>query len=254
MQENKNLYDYSSEELKNKLNKDFEKEYSKYDYTEENWNKMLEILDEFNGNVLQTSFPLALYNETKFKFAQIKTEKKDKLNADVVIDNVLDFLTKVGKGIVFVYDSIKFAFSIFGLTIASVIITIFLHLILGTFIYAILPKSVTPLMVQSIISSVLFIIFKVSTFLDRDDKNVLNNYKLEIIKFSCTIPFYCCIFLIFTLLQEIPVLEQIFPVFYPHMWLSSFTGEYVFSPMISLAINCLISIIIYVIIKKKTEF
>ena len=38
----------------------------------------------------------------------------------------------------------------------------FLHLILGTFIYAILPKSVTPLMVQSIIGAVLFIIFKVS--------------------------------------------------------------------------------------------
>ena len=52
------------------------------------------------------------------------------MNADVVIDAVLNVLTNVGKSIAFVYDSIKFVFSIFGLTIASVIITIFLHLIL----------------------------------------------------------------------------------------------------------------------------
>ena len=82
----------------------------------------------------------------------------------------------------------------------------------------------------------------------------LNNYKLEVVKFSCTIPFYAATFLIFTLLQEFPVLEELFPIFYPHMWLSSFTGEYVFSPMIALAINCLISILIYVIIRKKSEY
>lgn len=254
MQENKNLYDYTSEELKNKLLSDFEKQYSKYDYSEESWNEILKIKDDFLDNILQTSFPLSLYNDTKYKLAQVKTNKKDKLNADVVVDTVLNVLSKVGKSIAFVYDSIKFAFSIFGLTAASVIITIFIHLILGTFVYAILPKSFTPLMVQSIISAVLFIIFKVSTFFDKDDKDVLNNYKLEIVKFSCTIPFYCAIFLIFTFLEKHPVLEQLFPLFYPHMWLSSITNEYVFSPMISLAVNCLISILIYVIIRKKSEY
>lgn len=254
MQENKNLYDYTSEELKEKFLIDFDKQYSKYDYSEESWNEILKIKEEFEENILQTSFPLALFNDSKYKLAQIKSNKKDKMNADVVIDAVLNVLTNIGKSVAFVYDSIKFAFSILGLTAASVIITIFLHLILGTFIYAILPKSVTPLMVQSIIGAVLFIIFKVSTFFDRDDKNVLNNYKLEVIKFSATIPFYCCVFLIFTLLNKYPVLEELFPIFYPHMWLSSFTNEYVYSPMISLAINCLISIIIYVVIRKKTEY
>lgn len=254
MQDNKNLYDYTSEELKTKFLNDFEKKYSKYDYSEDSWNEILTIKENFEENILQTSFPLALYNDTKYKLAQIQTNKKDKLNADVVFDKVFDVLSKVGKSISFVYDAIKFIFSIFGLTVASVIITIFIHLILGTFIYAILPKSVTPLMLQSIISAVLFVIFKVSTFFDKDDKNVLNNYKMEIVKFSCTIPFYCCVFLIFTLLKEFPVLEELFPIFYPHMWLSSFTGEYVFSPMISLAINCLLSIIIYVIIRKKAEY
>lgn len=250
----KNLYDYTSEELKEKLLNDFDKDYSKYDYSEENWNEILKIKEEFEENILSTGFPLALYNETKYKFAQIKSNKKPKLNADVVVDNVLNALSKVGGVVVSVYDSIKFAFAIFGLTVASDIITIFLHLILGTFIYAILPKTVTPLMVQSIIAAVLFIVFKVNTFFDRDDKNVLNNYKLEVVKFSCTIPFYAATFLIFTLLQEFPVLEELFPIFYPHMWLSSFTGEYVFSPMIALAINCLISILIYVIIRKKSEY
>lgn len=254
MQENKNLYDYTSEELKEKLLNDFEKQYSKYNYSKESWEEILIIKENFEENILQTSFPLALYNETKFKLAQVKTNNNGKTKADIIFDNVLSALTKVGKSIAFVYDSIKFVFSIFGLTAASVIITIFIHLILGTFIYAILPKSVTPLMVQSIISAVLFIIFKVLTFFDRDDKNVLNNYKLEVVKFSCTIPFYCCVFLIFTFLNRFPVLEELFPIFYPHMWLSSFTNEYVFSPMIGLTINCLISIIIYVVIRKKTEY
>jgi hypothetical protein len=36
MQDNKNLYDYTSEELKTKFLNDFEKKYSKYDYSEVN--------------------------------------------------------------------------------------------------------------------------------------------------------------------------------------------------------------------------
>jgi len=251
---NKNLYDYTSLELKEKLLKDFEKEYSKYDYTNDNWEKILSILEYFEENILQTGFPLALYNETKFKLAEVKSGKKPKMNADVVVEGVLNALAKVGKAIASIYDSIKFIFAIFGLSIASVVITIFIHLILGTFIYAILPKSVTPLMVQSIIAAILFIVFKIGTFLDKDDKNVLNNSFLETVKFGCTIPFYCAVFMIFTLLDEFPVLEELFPLFYPHMWLSSFTSEYVYSPMIALAINCLISIVVYWIIKKKTEF
>ena len=254
MQENKNLYDYTSEELKEKFLNDFEKKYSKYDYSKESWEEILKIKEEFEETILQTSFPLALYNDAKYKLAEIKSNKKEKMNADVVVDAVLNALTKIGKSIVFVYDAVKFVFSILGLTIASVIITIFIHLILGTFIYSILPKSVTPLMLQSIISAILFIVFKIMTFFDKDDKDVLNNHKLEVVKFSCTIPFYCCIFLLFTLLDKYPVLEELFPLFYPHMWLSSFTNEFVFSPMIGLAINCLISIIIYLVIRKKSEY
>lgn len=251
---NKNLYDYTSEELKNKLNNDFNEVYYKAKYTDENWNKILLILDEFNNRILETSFPLALYNETKFKLASVESIRKEPSRSEVILDNIWKTISKIGKSIYTFFDSIKFVFSILGLTIATVIITSFIHLLLGTFIYSILPDFMNDLMLQSIIAGIMFIVFKVMIFIDKEDRDVLSEPKIEILKFSCTIPFYACIFFIFTLMDKMPVLEEFIPFFYPHMWLSAFTNEYVYSPMIALVVNCLLSILIYLFIRKNTEY
>ncbi len=254
MNNNRNLYDLSSKELKEKLNEEFKILYSKINYSDDNWNKLLKLMDDFNSEISQTSFPLSLYNETKYQMNKIELIGRKNSRSEIFVNNVLNALEKVAKAIGFAYNSIKFVFSIFALTIASVIITFFLHLIFGTFIYGILPKSVTPLMLQSVIASILFIAFKVLLFLDYDDKDVLNNYKTQILKFVCTIPFYACVFLIFSFINKIPVLEEIIPLFYPHMYISAFTNEFVFSPMIALIINCGLSILIYLFIKKKSDY
>lgn len=251
----RNLYDLSNEELKEKLDEEFNKYYNiKAYYNDENWVKLNLIKEEFDNKILETTFALSLYNETRYQLSKVEKIKKEPSKAEIVLDSIMNTLTIIGKGIATIYNSIKFAFVIFALSVASIIITIFLHLILGTFIYAILPRGVTPLMLQSIIAAILFIAFNVMIFIDKDDKDVLNNSKMEIFKYSCTIPFYASVFLIFTLMDKFPVLEEAFPLFYPHMWLSSFTNEFVISPMISLLVNCVISIIIYLIIKKKTDF
>lgn len=253
MQNEKNLYDLSNEELKEKLNQDFIIKYSSVNYTTENWELMVSILDEFNKSILETGFPLALFNETRYKLSQVESLVKTK-KADVIFDKIWGVVEKIGKFTKTVYDSIKFAFSIFALSFASVVLTMFIHLILGTFIYSILPNFVTPMILKTVIASILFIVFRVMTFLDMDDKDVFNDHKKQILKYCLTIPFYACVFLIFLLMNELPVLEEFIPFFYPHMWLSSFTGEYVYSPMISLLINSLIAIAIYLIIRKKEEY
>ena len=73
------------------------------------------------------------------------------------------------------------------------------------------------------------------------------------VKFIITIPFYSLIFLIFHNLQNNTMLEELLPLFYPHMWLSVFTHEYVYSPMIALLINCMIPIGVFLLVKKKDE-
>lgn len=249
---NRNLYDLTNEELKEKLNNEFNENYNSYNYSEENWKLLNEILEQFNNSVLETSFALALFNETRYKLSQVEKLKKEPSMAEVIVDKFLNAFSIIGKGVATVFNTISFVFSIFALTFASVVITLFIHLLLGTFIYAILPYTVTPLMVQSIIAAVIFIILKTSLFVDKDDRDVTNNPVTQIGKFALTIPFYCLIFLIFKYMDKYPVLEEIFPAFYPHMWLSSFTGEYVYSSMISLVLNCLISIVIYLIIRKKS--
>ena len=108
------------------------------------------------------------------------------------------------------------------------------------------------MMFKSILAGLLFIIFKSYILLDLDD-NIEVDDKTELIKFIITIPFYALVFLIFLKLDQYPRLENIIPAFYPHMWMSNFTNEYVFSPMIALTINCLIPIAIYLIIKRKTN-
>lgn len=252
MQTEKSLYDYSNLELKEKLQNDFEERYSKLNYTPENWEIMNSILEQFNEEILQTNFPYALYNETSRKLGAVESIKKDVSPAVKIFDNILKGLSKVGRGIAIVYKSIKFVFSIFAITFASVIITEFLHLIAGTFIYAILPSFVTPMMFKSILAGLLFIIFKSYILLDLDE-NIEVDDKTELIKFIITIPFYALVFLIFLKLDQYPRLENIIPAFYPHMWMSNFTNEYVFSPMFALTINCLIPIAIYLIIKRKTN-
>ena len=249
----KTLYDLSSEELQEKLNYEFNEKYKEFHYTEENWLKILEIYRKFNENINVTGFPLRLYSDTRYELSQVETRIKKESTGDKVASKLGDIANSIGKGISTTYKTVKFAFRVLVLNIASVIITIFAHLILGTFIYSILPRFVNDFMLQSIIAGLLFIIFNVMLFLDQDDKDILSDHKINILKHVLTIPFYCCIFLIFIKLNEYPILEELFPVFYPQMWLSAFTEEYVISPMLALAINCGLSVLIYLFLRKKTE-
>ena len=251
---NKLLYDYTAEEFKERFNKEFREKYIEYNYTEENWKKVMELYDSFNEDILSTGYPFNLFTDTRFKLSQIEAKFKNEPVGKQVASKLGDIAVTIAKGIKNGYNTVKFTFRILAINFASVAITIFMHLILGTFIYSILPRFVNDFMLQSIIGALLFIIFNVMIFLDQDDKDVLNDPKIQIFKHACTIPFYAAIFLIFLMLPKYPVLEEIFPVFYPQMWISAFTEEYVFSPMIALTINCLLSIIIYLFVRKNTEY
>jgi len=250
------LYDYTAEEFKDRFNKEFNSKYIEYNYTDENWQKIIQIYEDFNNNILSTGYPFNLFTDSRFKLAQVEAKFVEKeLSVGVQVASKLGDIAKyLGKSIKNIYNAIKFTFRIFALNFAATIITIFIHLILGTFIYSILPRFVNDFMLQSVIGGLLFIIFNVMIFLDQDDKDVFNEPKMQIFKHSCTIPFYAAIFLIFLLLPKYPVLEELFPVFYPQMWISAFTEEYVFSPMIALTINCTLSIIIYLFVKRRDEY
>lgn len=245
----KNLYDFSNEELKIKLNNDFSKDYSKVYYSEENWQSLNDILDDFNNNIMVTNFPLSLYNDTKYKLSQIPNIKKES-SSNKIIDDIFNVIGKIGTSIKKAYNSSKFIFSILGLTIVSIVLGVFIHLILGTFIYTILPINITPEILKAFIAGIIFIILKVFLFLEKDNDNLLSDYKKDIIKFICTIPFYGIILYVFNL---IPFLNRYTSFIYPNLWLSVFTNEYIISPIICLIINCLLSVIIFLIIKKKTD-
>lgn len=252
MEKEKNTYDLTPEELQEKFMNYFNQKYSKFSYTEDDWNQIQELVNKFNEEILTTNFPLALYNETNYKISQFKKTNEES-TAHKIFTNIIGTLGKVGRAIGTFFNSIKFVFSILGLTIASVAITMFVHLLIGNFLYPILPDAISPLMIESILASIIFIGFKVWMFMAKEDQDILFDYKREIIKFVCTIPFYALIFLIFLKLDTFEFLENIKFLFYPHLWLSAFTGEFVFSPMIALTVNCLISIGIYLLIRKKTE-
>ena len=251
---NKLLYDYTAEEFKERFNKEFRDKYIEYNYTEENWEKVIELYNSFNEDILSTGYPFNLFTDTRYKLSQIESKFKNESIGKQVASKLGDIAATIAKGIKTGYNTVKFTFRILALNFASVAITMFIHLILGTFIYSILPRFVNDFMLQSIIGGLLFIVFNVMIFLDQDDKDVLNDPKIQIFKHACTIPFYAAIFLIFLMLPKYPVLEEIFPVFYPQMWISAFTEEYVFSPMIALTINCLLSIVIYLFVRKNTEY
>ena len=250
----KNLYDLSSEELQIKFNDEFEEKYRSFSYTDEKWEEILSIYSTFNENINQTGFPLQLYSDSRYKLTQVEPIVKKETIGTKMASKIEDIAKFIGKVVSKTYNTVKFVFRIPLLNLSAVIITTFAHLILGTFIYSILPRFVNDFMFQSILSALLFVIFNVMLFLDQDDRDVLNNPAIQITKHCFTIPFYAAVFLIFTFLPEFPVLEEIFPMFYPQMWISAFTEEYVFSPMIALTINCLLSIAIYLFVRKKTEY
>ena len=136
----KNLYDYTSEELQEKFNKEFDEKYQPFHYTEENWEKILEIYKQFNGNILQTGFPLTLFTDSRYKLSQVEKIAKEDTFSQKMVSKLDDIAHAIGKGVSVTYSTVKFAFRILVLNVSSVIITLFIHLILGTFIYSI--KSV----------------------------------------------------------------------------------------------------------------
>lgn len=246
----KNLYDFSNEELKEKFNKDFIKTYSKVYYNDDNWELMNKIVNDFNDNILNTNFPLALYNETKYKLAQIPSTKKEQALSQKILDNIINVFGKVGNSISTFFSSTSFIFSILGLTVVSIVASLLINLLFINFLYSILPSAFTSTAVKSFVSAIIFISLKIYLLLEKNDRDILYDYKTDLIKFVCTIPFYGLILYLFNI---IPFLQPFSYEIYPFLWLSFFTNEYIISSIISLIINCLLSIIIFLLIRKKSE-
>ena len=236
----KNLFELSNEELQQKFITDFNDNYKKEDYDDESWEEVLKVFENTKLKLLETNFAISIYHEALHNLAVIKKKKNNSFS-------------KVGHCISSVYKSISFVFSIPALTFSSIILTLFIHLFLGIFLYTILPDFITDFMVKSILAGVIFVILKTIILFGLADKDLLFDYKMYFVKFIITIPFYSLIFLIFHNLQNNTMLEELFPLFYPHMWLSVFTHEYVYSPMIALLINCIIPIGVFLLVKKKDE-
>lgn len=248
--EEKNVYELNNDELMERFEEEFKKNYNKYDYDESSWDEILKLYENAKKSFIETNFKISLYHETFHKMSLIKKKERKE---NVFINSLVSFFSKVGNRVLTVYKATNFIFSIPALTFASIIFTLFIHLFLGIFLYAILPSFIDDFMVKSIMACIIFIILKLVILFGLVDSNLLFNYKSYIIKFLITIPFYALIFLIFMNIESHPVLEEFKVLFYPHMWLSIFTGEYVFSPMIALLINCLIPVIIFLFIQRKYE-
>lgn len=246
----KNLYDFSNEELKEKFNNDFNKKYSKVYYDDESWKLINEIIDEFNNNIMSSNYPLSLYNESKYKLSKVLSLKKEQSSSNKIWDNIVNVFSTVGNTISNLFSSINFMFSILGLTIVSIVGALCINLLLGNILYSILPSSFTSTAVKSFISLIIFIFLKVYLFIDKSDKHILYDYKKDLIKFICTIPVYGIILYLFNVL---PFLQNISLNIYPFLWLSTFTNEYIISPIICLIINCLLSALIFLLINKKNN-
>lgn len=247
----KTIFDLSNEELLEKFNNEFKSKYLESNYSEENWKKLNDIYNEAKLKLEQTNFAISTYNEAMYNLSLVESKKKEKAGTHF-LNSLGVFFTKVGSGIATVYKSISFIFSIPALTFSSIVLTLFIHLFLGIFLYAILPNFINDFMVKSILAGIIFIVLKLILIFGMDD-NILFDYKKYFTKFIITIPFYSMVFLIFNNIQSNASLEKYLPFFYPHMWLSIFTNEYVFSPMIALLINCLIPIGLFMLIKKRNE-
>lgn len=248
----KNLFELSNEELQQKFITDFNDNYKKEDYDDESWEEVLKVFENTKLKLLETNFAISIYHEALHNLAVIK-KKRNNSFSKVFINSLTNFFSKVGHCISSVYKSISFVFSIPALTFSSIILTLFIHLFLGIFLYTILPDFITDFMVKSILAGVIFVILKTIILFGLADKDLLFDYKMYFVKFIITIPFYSLIFLIFHNLQNNTILEELLPLFYPHMWLSVFTHEYVYSPMIALLINCMIPIGVFLLVKKKDE-
>lgn len=250
--ETKNIFDLSNEELQQKFIAEFNENYKKEDYDDENWKEILNVFENTKTKLLETNFALSTYHEALHNLTIIK-KKKDNSFSKIFLNSLATFFSKVGHGVSTVYKSISFIFSIPALTFSSIVLTLFIHLFLGIFLYAILPDFITDFMVKSVLAAVIFIVLKTIILFGLADKDLLFDYKMYFVKFIITIPFYSLVFLIFHNLQNNAMLEELFPLFYPHMWLSVFTHEYVYSPMIALLINCMIPIGVFLLVQKKTE-
>ncbi len=247
----KTIHELSNEELIERFDKEFSKKYYASKYSEENWLLVQEIYDDAKEKMKDSSFALSIYNDAFYKMGQIEFKKERYESSNRIMDNIKDTLSKVGEGFVNVYDKTKFLFSIPALTIASFILTSFIHLILGIFIYTILPEFIDEMMIKTIIAGIIFIVLKLIIMFSLSDDSILFDFKKYIIKQICTIPIYALVFLIFINYEKSGFIQMIMSIFYSHMWLSAFTHEYVISPMIALIINCLLPIGIYYLINKK---
>lgn len=248
---NKTIYELSNEELIERFNSEFNKKYYPSIYSEENWLKVQEIYEEAKTKMIDTNFALSIYNDAFYKLSQIEKKTEHYESSKKIMANIKETLSYMGNGFVNIYNKTKFLFSIPALTIGSFILTTFIHLIIGLFIYTILPEFIDEMMVKAIIAGIIFMGLKLTIMFNLTDDNILFDIKTYIVKQISTIPIYALVFLIFINYEQSSFLQNLIPLFYSHMWLSAFTHEYVISPMIALVINCLVPIIIFYIINKK---
>lgn len=253
MNNSKPIYDYSNKELLNKFNNDFITNYNKNDYLEEEWEKIEDIYNEAQEAIIVSQIPLSTYRELCFKLQSIKKNEKKYISSVVIKRKLGKIFSSVSTVISKFFIKTSFIFIILLFTIFSNLLAFFLELLLGTFIYSILPSFVDSFHVRTILSAIIFIgvsfIYMKNTF----DNNLASDKFKIIFKFVILVPIYSLIFLIFKNIDEIYILENFLPLFYPHLWISLLTKEYVISPAISLALNCIISSLMLFIYARGEE-
>ncbi len=235
----------------NQLKEYFNKTFVPYDYTDKNWKILLKVFNEHlvlmenNPNLQDTIYNDAirkLMNVESLKTKELYDSNQNRelmLSIDTIMNSIGNFL-KISKSF----------FIIPLLTLASVAITYPLFLIIYFFLYPLLPPFISAELIQSFIGATVFIWLGIYSFKRTYLTDLACDYKIEIIKLLSTLPVWACLFTIFNFTKKIPILDLLMPLFQPHLWLSTITGEYVFSGMLGLLINFIIIILTCGIILK----
>ncbi len=246
--------DFSSiESYPDELEKYFFSHYKPYRYKNNDWDQMLLILYESKKCLEDSNYPKRDFLRAVHKFNLVPTVGKKPLkSSEAIFANIVTFFSAIGHVTYQFADKTKFIFAIPALSVASFVFMKLIMLIVETFIFAILPDAITPLMLESFVCAFIFIILNVSIFMDSIQKNVLYHVKTHFIKFMITVPLWSLIFILF---RDAKWVEDfgynLFFLVEPHLWISSFSKEYMFSGIATLVINCGISVLISILLLKQ---
>ena len=237
-------FDFSSfSDFSYELEEYFRNNFKAYDYKNENWDELLTIVHDGKNKLESSETPKRDFVSIINQMYEVPTVKKEISKTDSIFANIIAVFSAIGHVAYTVFDKTKFIFAIPGITIASVVFMKFIMIILETFIFAFLPKAITPLMLESIVACIIFILLNVSIFVDSFNRDVLYSSKAHFLRFLIPLPFYCLIFILFRDVRWVEDFGYNFFIFlYPHLWISSFTGEYLISGIVSLCFNCFVSV------------